>query len=177
MENPKIDQCEFKNDKEEALEKYKLTLDFLKFEATMLWQIFGAFFVANTIFIGFILTSIAEGKILNKCIILLVALIGIIITIIWFITFIQNSDWYYFRMWQAKKAEKEYDELCISKKWALLNREGEEFAKGNHIKNLDNEFQMKWISKKIKNRTAGYSLILLILGLYILTIYIAICHN
>ncbi len=78
------------------IEKYKITLDFLKFEATILWQIFSAFFVANSIIIGFVVNSLTENDSckVNTQLILFAGIVGVILSVFWLLTFYSNSQWY-----------------------------------------------------------------------------------
>src|SRR5437016_2743904 len=118
-ENDKVDfDCKYE------LEKYKITLDFLKFEATTLWQIFNAFFVGNAIFISIISAAIIknDNEKFNFILLLISAVIGLFISILWYGTFRSNTNWYYFRMQQqAKKSEKHFVKCIGDSDWYLLN--------------------------------------------------------
>ncbi len=123
-----VDKCKCNYE----LEKYKIAIDFLKFEATTLWQIFNAFFVAHAIFIGFVSTSFIEGKQQNPIVLLISGFVGLLLAMLWYGTFHANSKWYYFRMnEQAKPAETAFIECCKDSKWSLLTKDGEKFAKYN----------------------------------------------
>ena len=122
--------------KDKDLEKYKITLDFLKFEATILWQIFGAFFIGNNIFIV-IVAGLFKDNSNNHWLFLIAGLVGISISILWLGTFRRNSDWYRFRMGQAKEAEEKWC-TSTSEDWYLLNKGAEKFANGSDIKGFKN---------------------------------------
>ena len=142
------------------LEKYKIHLEFLKFEATILWQIFNAFFIANAVFIGFIATSFNEA---GKSFILLfwAGVAGLILSLLWLITFSGNSKWYYFRMKQTKDAEKKFTDCINDDKWYLLNKEAETFSK---------------TISSVSNKYAGYLMILLFIVIYIAIIFGTFCN-
>ena len=141
------------------LEKYKITLDFLKFEATILWQIFSAFFVAHAIIIGFVVSSLTENDSckVNTQLILFAGIVGVILSVFWLLTFYSNSQWYYFRMKQAKSDETNLDKDLSKDDWSLLNNEAEKFA--NNI--------------PLKNKLGGYGIIVTFLLIYIITICFA----
>jgi len=116
------------NDPENILEKYKITIDFLKFEATTLWQIFNAFFTANAVFVAFIATALATHEDINYILLLIASVLGLLMCILWFCNTYTNSNWYHFRMIQAKATEKKLTECHLDDEWFLLNREAEKFA-------------------------------------------------
>ncbi|NVO03844.1 MAG: hypothetical protein HXX09_14195 [Bacteroidetes bacterium] len=145
------------------LEKYKITLDFLKFEATTLWQIFSAFMVGHVILIGFISTALLKNGIadINFILLLITGLIGLSLSFLWFGTFHGNSNWYYYRMEkQAKKAEELFVNHIGDKNWFLLNKDAEKHSRNNSF---------------ISNRSAGYCMISIFIIIYISVICLALC--
>ena len=152
-------QCEGKNE----LEKFKIALDFLRFEATTLWQIFNAFFVAHAVFIGFILSTFVKNKPeeINIVLFLMTGIVGLLLAILWFGTFHANSKWYYFRMvYQAKKAEEAFVNSIKDDKWFLLNKDAEHFGNNNSC---------------ISNKFAGYCMIAIFIIIYLLIILWSFC--
>lgn len=135
------------------LEKYKIALDFLKFEATTLWQIFNSFFIGSTIFIS-ILGTLLKNYTENYGLFLIVGVIGFLITVLWFGTFRRNAHWYHFRMKQAKKAEEDYTNSINDQEWYLLNRSANYFADGSKIEGF-------------KNNIAGYVMIVIFMLIYV----------
>lgn len=135
------------------LEKYKITIDFLKFEATTLWQIFNAFFIGSSIFIS-LLGILLKADSTNYCLLLIVGIIGLLISILWFATFRRNGDWYNYRMNQAKRAEEDYVKSINDDEWYLLNRKAKTFADGRQIKGFKNNF-------------SGYGMIVIFMSIYI----------
>ena len=155
-----MEPAENKCDCKYELEKYKITLDFLKFEATTLWQIFNAFFVAHAIFIGFVSSSFIEGKNPNIILLLISGIVGFLLAILWFGTFHRNSKWYNFRMDQAKNAETALMNNSTQNEWYLLNKKAGEFTK-------DHPF--------ISNKTAGYLMIIIFIVIYLFIILCSLC--
>lgn len=145
------------------LEKFKVTLDFLRFEATTLWQIFSAYFVAHAIIIGFISSAFVKNKAeeINIVLLLIAGIVGLLLAILWFGTFHANSKWYYYRMGnQAKKAEEEFVTSIKDDKWFLLNKDAEQFAKKNSF---------------ISNKSAGYCMITVFIIIYLIIILWSFC--
>lgn len=97
----KLSECKYE------LEKFKITLDFLRFEATTLWQIFSAYFVAHTIIIGFISSAFVKNKAedINIVLLLIAGIVGLLLAILWLGTFRGNSKWYYYR-WKIKQRSR-----------------------------------------------------------------------
>jgi hypothetical protein len=150
---------------DEKLEQYKITLEFLRFEATTLWSIFSAYMVAQTIFLGCIANVLATKNSyeINFVILLLAGIIGIVISVLWLLTFHGNSAWYYFRMkHQAKPAEDRYVKSIRDNKWYLLNKKAERVSVG------------------MKNKGAGYVMIGIFIFAYsiiALWSFIKLCCN
>jgi hypothetical protein len=132
MKKPEELKGKEKKDKSKyALAKFKLSIDMLKFEATVLWQIFTTYLLANTIILGFLTSGLFEDAPKTTSFILLItgSIVGLIITTLWFKTYNINSDWYYFRMnEQAKLDETIFVESIKDNNWFLLNKAAERFA-------------------------------------------------
>ena len=141
------------------LEKYKIGLDLIKFEGTLLWQIFNSFFIAHTIIIGFIATLYVQSKNSNYILFLIAGSIGFIIAILWLGTFHRNSKWYYFRMLQVKNIEGE-DWKCNQEYKLSFLKEGEKVSKENPF---------------LSNKNAGYVMITIFISIYIFIILWSFC--
>lgn len=160
------------------LEKYKITLDFLKFEATTLWQIFNAFFIGHAIFLGFIGSAIAakEWNNIHPCILIIASLVGLALLCPWYKTFSANSEWYYFRMAQARKAEKKFVDNIKDAEWYLLNKEANQFAEGSKVSIVisENEKRDFHLTCILKNKFAGKFMITVFALVYISIIFACI---
>jgi len=140
------------------LEKFKITLDFLKFEATTLWQIFSAFFVAHALLLNSISTLFTKsnGDKTEFAFMFILGISGFILALLWLGTFHGNSKWYYFRMKkQAKPSEELFVKSVKEDNWFLLNKEAEDEA----VK-----------MSRITNKFAGYGMISIFLIIYVLII-------
>jgi hypothetical protein len=155
LKNPDNETCSI------FLENYKISLDFLKYEGTMLWQIFSAFFLANTLFMGFVLNYFAEktDADINYTHILAAGTMGFLLCFPWYNTFSANTKWYNYRMKQAKKDEEKWA-ISQSESWYLLNKDAEKFSE--HLKTA--------------NRKGAELMIGIFFGSYIIIILYAICN-
>ena len=106
-------------------ERFKIILDYLKFEATTLWQIFNAFFIGHAIVISFVANSLAKKEGEDFIFFLIAGVVGLILALLWLETFRRNSAYFYYRMEQAKKAEKKITE---NNDWFLFTKEAEIFS-------------------------------------------------
>jgi len=150
-----------KMDKDEKdIEKYKITLELLKYEGEMLWQILTVYMLVNTIIIGFV----SQIKVDNvtiftfKPILFFAGVFGLLLTLPWLGTFIRNSEYYHFRMAQAKQAEP--------KDWRLLRDQGQKFAQGDQITINNEKFQIICLGKIMRNKRAIYFVICLFALVY-----------
>ena len=91
---------------EKQFEKYKITIELLKYEGEMLWQIMAAYMLVNTVFLGFIsqlaFKQTNDFKPHFQPICFFAGVFGLILIIPWLGTFLRNSDYYHFRMAQSK---------------------------------------------------------------------------
>ena len=96
------------NKSNHELEKLKITVDFLKFEATTLWQIFSAFFVAHALILNCISTLYTKQgeSITENIFIFTLGVVGLLLALLWLGTFNANSKWYYYRMKEQAKKSK-----------------------------------------------------------------------
>lgn len=150
-------KTEDKPDVKIELEKFKITLDFLKFEATTLWQIFSAFFVAHALLLNSISTLFTKsnGDKSEFAFIFILGISGLFLALLWFGTFCGNSNWYSYRMnKQAKPSEESYVKSIADDNWFLLNNDAEEEAK----------------KSTVKNKYAGYGMISVFIIIYVLIV-------
>lgn len=136
-------------DKEEKeLEMYKVAIDLVRFEGEMLWQINNAFMVVHTIFISFIaITGFSvtmENENLNlPCFI--GGILGIVLIVPWYGTFLRNSKYYHFRMAQAREIEPSG--------WDIIRGRAKQFADGKEV-TIDEPYKMGFFSNWMKNKRA-----------------------
>lgn len=111
------------------LELYKLALQKEMNEGQIMWQSSQGFLIANTIIFGFISQIIFKNdKQINftpNFGIFSLAFLGFIVCILWLGTYMRRSNYYKFRMAQARQREP--------KDWYLVKDEGRFFAEGDTI--------------------------------------------
>ena len=145
------------------LEFYKLALGLAKEEANVLWNFSQNYLLANTIIIGFISQGIfEETKIIfepNNGIFAL-SLIGLTISLLWLFSYRRRSNYYKFRIAQARQREPSG--------LSLVGGDGEYFSKGDTI-----EIEGKGYSLGVSRAFRTSWVMTLFISLFIL-LYIAI---
>ena len=142
---------------------YTHALDLLKFEGEMLWSILSVFLVVNTILIGFIgqYISTHEEKIAKEgswpCFI--GSVMGLILMVPFYGTFLRNSQYYKFRMEQAKALE--------DRQYPLLRKDGKKFSKGKMAKANGKNIRLSWIGREMTNKKAASWMIFLFAFAYL----------
>lgn len=134
------------NEQNSKHDNYRFAVDLLIYEGQMLWQIITVFMLAHTILIGFIANMVASNNEDNLFPIIIMTICGFILLFPWMGTFLRNSEYYEFRMSQAKS--------CEPKKRKLLRVDGENFSQHNQVVIGDKKHQIKDIGKWMKNKSA-----------------------
>jgi len=94
-------------------------------ETQILWQLSQVFLLANSFLAGFIGTNFIDGKIKDSAGVFALSFIGFIISVLWWLSYTRTSNYYKFRIAQAKQREP--------KNWKLYKRDGELFSQGIKI--------------------------------------------
>lgn len=143
------------------LEKYKLALGLLTFEAQFLWTIFSTFLLVHAIFLGFIVqTAFKENSFFNynlPC--FLAGIVGIILVMPWYGTFRRNSDFYILRMAQSRESEPE--------DWNLVAGVGQKFADGQKVTVDGKEYRINLWGRILRNKISVPLLIIIFTLVYI----------
>ena len=103
---------------------FELSVNYVLNDAEILWQSSHLFLLGNSILAGFIGTTIIGGIARNWETFLLSSL-GFLISVLWLLSYIRLSNYYKFRIDQAKQREP--------KGWMLFNEDGLHFALGEPI--------------------------------------------
>lgn len=148
------------------IKKYEFSIQLLIFEGQMLWTILTAFLVTNTILLGFIGQMVSNLKPVAfgtnwPCFI--AGLLGFLLIIPWIGTFLRNSDYYHFRMEQAKETEPEG--------YSLLTERGEKFAEGSQVAVNNKSVRIGHFACILKNKRAVYILLITFSILYLFIIF------
>ncbi|MCW3110274.1 MAG: hypothetical protein JWQ09_4780 [Segetibacter sp.] len=147
-------------------DRYDQAIKLLLFEGDMLWKIVTAFMVVHTLFVGIIVQWLMKYKSseeLHLSIPCCVAgVMGLIMIIPWYGTFVRNTAYYNFRMKQAKFSEEYLN--------GLLKDEGERFAAGKYVTISDEEIRIPWAGRMMNNKVSIIWLIWIFIIIYLLII-------
>src|SRR5690349_3000755 len=123
-------------------QQYQAALEHLKFEGELLWQIFGAFLLAHTVFMAFLLQVLNKPLPANHPGGFWGSLVGLLLCLPWYSSFLRNSAYYDFRMAQARAAEPPT--------WHLLREAGQQFAEGECVTVDGKHHRQPWLARKLR---------------------------
>lgn len=113
-------------DKQEAMKLYELAHSTVLSESHVLWNSSQVFLLANSFLAGFIGTNLTGATVRSDIAgMLLLSILGIIISSLWFLSYGRTSKYYKFRIAQARQREPEG--------WMLLGGDTKKFAEGESI--------------------------------------------
>ncbi|MFB0544256.1 MAG: hypothetical protein ACETVN_00965 [Asgard group archaeon] len=154
------------NKEKPAKGKYEFAHEHVRYEGQLMWQIFGSFLLPHTVFLAFLLPSaLGRGDIVGYhlgsfC----TAAVGLLLCIPWFASYRRSSDYYEFRMAQAKEAEPSG--------WHLLKGDAEKFAEGKPVIIEGKRYRVRWVARKLRTaRSVPVVIVVFViiyLGLFIL---------
>ncbi|SIT34357.1 hypothetical protein SAMN05421788_1168 [Filimonas lacunae] len=152
-------------DYDRRIKKYEMATQLLIYEGQMLWTILSAFLVTNTLLLGFVGQMVSNLKpltFLSNWPCFIAGILGFLLMIPWTGTFLRNSDYYHFRMEQAKEAEPE--------EYQLLRNRGELFAEGNRVVVNNKGIRIGHFACILRNKRAVYFLLGIFYVLYMFII-------
>ncbi len=130
------------------LNGYQESLELVRYEGSLLWQIFGAFLLAHTVFLGFALSlaltedALAQWQLGS----FLLGLMGLLLCLPWWSCFRRNSIYYIFRMAQAREKEPVG--------WDLVAGKGKRLAEGECVQVGGECHQIRGVSRWLRTRRA-----------------------
>ncbi|WP_297488095.1 hypothetical protein [Thermococcus sp.] len=141
--------------------KYSVALELVKYEGQLLWQIFGAFLIAHTVFLSFLLQSLLTTPLTGQYqpSRFIAALVGLFLCIPWASSYFRSSDYYIFRMAQARDAEPPG--------WGFIGVRGEQFSKGLPVEIAGVEYRINWFSRVLRTKRAVPLIILTFAFIYL----------
>jgi len=155
------------NDESKSMDSYTNALEQVRYEGQLLWQIFSAFLLAHTVFLAFLLqTAFGSGR-MNSYHpgVFLASVVGGLLCIPWAASYSRSSDYYTFRMAQAREAEPTG--------WNLLKGEGEQFSAGRSVKIGTQTHRVSWLGRVLRTKRSVPLLIaffaLVYLGIFALS--------
>ena len=96
----------------DRLEYYKIALDLVTYEGQRLWQVFHLYLITQVLLIG----SLIGTRKLDLDISTLIGIAGLLLCIPWAGAYFRHSQWYIYRMVDAKEIEKNLGKGFLSKK-------------------------------------------------------------
>lgn len=136
------------------IEVYKISLEQVRYEGNLTWKVFSSFLLTHTIFLGFLLTYLSKGA--QKEILFLTSLFGLVLCLPWLAAYLRSSDYYRFRMAQARKAEPESHSLL---------KQGKLFSEGasTHL-----NYRMGWLARTLPTKQGAIFLIITYIMFYLI---------
>jgi hypothetical protein len=140
---------------EHAHQRYTAALGLLNQERQLFWQTFGAFLLAHTVFMAFLLQTASRQGILWSWSpgVFVTSIIGLMLCGPWYMAHLRTWAYNDFRMAQAREVEP------LS--WKLLRDKGESFANGDPVNIGTPRYQMPWLVRGVRTMYAVTALIAL----------------
>jgi len=153
------------NEENKPEDRYQSALEQVRYEGELLWQIFGSFLLAHTVFLAFLLQS-TLGR---KPIVgyhpggFFATIVGLLLCIPWTASYLRSSAYYIFRMAQAKEAEPSG--------WNLIKGNGEKFAAGCKVTIGKESYRIGWFARVLRTQRS-VPLLIVFFGIIYLSIFI-----
>jgi len=164
MKEKKNDEA--KNTAELDHSKYTVALKILIQEGQLYWQTYGAFLLAHTVFLAFLLQSIScSPATVWRPGAFVAGILGFLLCIPWLAALLRSSANHTFRMAQAKSAEPHG--------WNLLKIDGENFAEGNSVTINDQQYRIPWLPRILRTTFSAKTLIALFAVAYLIAVYLS----
>jgi hypothetical protein len=134
------------DEQSKGVDLYAAALEQTRYEGQLMWQIFGAFLLPHTVFLAFLLqTAFGSGQINSyRPGVFFASIVGGLLCIPWAASYSRNSDYYTFRMAQAREAEP--------MNWNLLKGQGEQFSAGEKVRIADKTYRVNWLSRVLRTK-------------------------
>ncbi len=116
----------------------------MRYEGTLLWQIFVAFLIIHTVFISFLFQSLLElhvsGVYRGR---LLASIGGLALCIPWCASYSRNAAHYRYHLARVRALEHDG--------WDLYGGRGRAFSAGERVSVGANHHQLSWLAKRVKS--------------------------
>ena len=150
---------------EKNLEKFKCLLEYFKYEELLSWQIFGAFLLAHTVFLAFILSAgFREKELLGwDPGIFITAVVGFLLCVAWWASYRRSSAYVLLR--RAQTREEEPSDLN------LIGGEAEGYSEGNSMIVGGTRYEIEgWLARRLKTRHGMAFVIIVFFVVYLFVI-------
>ena len=154
--------------KSQNTDGYLATIEHARYEGQLIWQIFGTFLVAHTVFLAFLLQAmpnVQQDLLTYHWGIFFAGIVGLILCLPWIATYFRSADFYRFRMAQARLKEPE--------EWQLIRNTGEKFAEGHRVFIDGRLYQVSWIGKILRPTRSLPVLVVTFAIMYVIVIVIS----
>jgi hypothetical protein len=136
--------------------RYTTAIDFWKLQCETQWRHFGAFVLPHTLLMAFLLSKFFE-KNPSPLVLRIVAIVGLILSILWLFVHIRGVAWSNFRMKMAKECERRLSE------YDFLTGRAEDFSKDKEVNVDADKAKMPWYARiKTNKLTTGLILIFIL---------------
>lgn len=164
MKDNKNDETKNTNALESS--KYTVALQILIQEGQLYWQTFGAFLLAHTVFLAFLLQSLSTTPATAwRPGAFVAAILGSLLCVPWLAALLRSSANHKFRMAQAKSTEP--------RGWNLLAKDGESFAEGNSVIISGKTYRIPWLSRLLRTTLSAKILIAFFAVAYLIAVYLS----
>ena len=141
---------------------YSHALEQVRYEGQLLWQIFGAFLLAHTVFLAFLFQSAFTAPSGFQPSVFFPGLLGAVLCFPWFATYTRSSDYYIFRMAQARALEPDG--------WNIIRGQGENFSAGQSVVVAEKCYRVSWVGRVLRTKRSVPMLVLSFLGAYVVLV-------
>jgi hypothetical protein len=112
--------------KEEKQELFKTALETMRYEGALLWQIFNAFLLIHTVFVGFLVQKeIAFSSLTFRPGVFLGSIVGLTLCVPWWASYARNVAHYRYHLAKVRELEPSG--------WHLYGGDGKAFSSGSHV--------------------------------------------
>lgn len=139
-------------------DRFAHALEQVRYEGQLLWQIFGAFLLAHTVFLAFILQSAFSLPDGYQAAVFFPGILGAILCLPWFAAYSRSSDYYIFRMAQAKALEPDGGNL--------IKGQGEQFSAGHAVVIDGKPYRVNWLGRALRTKRSVPLLVFSFLAAY-----------
>lgn len=149
------------SEEKDNMARYQRVVEEVDRTGQLLWQIYGTFLLPQTIFLSFLLqTTLGDFRALYfRPGPFFTALVGAFLCIPWAACFFRSSEYYIFRMAQAREAEPSG--------WNIINGDGEKFAEGKGVQAGGKQHRIGYLSRKLRTKSSAPLLITIFAAVYI----------
>ncbi len=150
-----------------SVEQFRMAVELVRLEAERLFQIFGAFLLAETVLTGFLLNAASTRE--RGPYVALGGAVGIAMTAIWWTALQRHTASHRFRMAQANE--------CEPAGWRLLRERGEGFAAGEPVEVGGEQHRFRGWGERLTTRRFVELLMMLFVLAHAALLVVGVVHT